>query len=106
MTFIDHALIAKGMKCTPLPRRNRGAQSTATKAAFEAALSEWFQEIIRAADTMDCKIGARDWCYPKSTVRHLRQLLPDLAADSAPSVRNGARFFLCPQTNRSSSYDD
>ena len=26
-------------------------------------LSEWCQEIIRAAETMDFKIGARDWCY-------------------------------------------
>jgi hypothetical protein len=24
---------------------------------------EWCQEIIRVADTMDYKIGARDWCY-------------------------------------------
>jgi hypothetical protein len=35
----------------------------AAKEAFEAQLAEWCQEIIRVADTMDYKIGARDWCY-------------------------------------------
>lgn len=60
---IDHASIADGMKCIPLPRRSRGAQSAAAKDAYDKALSEWCREIIRVADTMDYKIGARDWCY-------------------------------------------
>jgi hypothetical protein len=60
---IDHASIAHGMKCIALPRRKRGAQSVAAKAEFERTLTEWCQEIIRVAHTMDYKIGARDWCY-------------------------------------------
>jgi hypothetical protein len=63
MTLIDHASIAGGMKCNPLPRRKRGGQSAAAEAEFERTLAEWCQEIIRVADTMDYKIGARDWCY-------------------------------------------
>jgi hypothetical protein len=63
MTMIDHAAIAGRMKCIPMPRRQRGAQSVAAKAEFERALTEWCQEIIRVAGTMDYKIGARDWCY-------------------------------------------
>ena len=60
---IDHASIADGMKCPPLPRRSRGAQSAAAKDAHDKALSKWCQEIIRVANSMDFKIGARDWCY-------------------------------------------
>jgi hypothetical protein len=60
---IDHASIADGMKCILLPRRSRGAQSAAAKDIHDRALSEWCQEIIRIAGTMDYKIGARDWCY-------------------------------------------
>jgi hypothetical protein len=63
MTLIDHASIAGGVKCIPLPRRKRGGQSAAAEAEFERMLAEWCQEIIRIADTMDYKIGARDWCY-------------------------------------------
>jgi hypothetical protein len=63
MTVIDHASIAGGMRCIPLPRRKRGGQSAAAEAEFERALAEWCREIIRVADTMDYKIGARDWCY-------------------------------------------
>jgi hypothetical protein len=63
MSTIDHASIAKGMKCIPLPRRKRGAQSAAAEVEFEQVCTEWCQEIIRVADTMDYKIGARDWCY-------------------------------------------
>jgi hypothetical protein len=63
MTAIDHAGIATRMQCIPLPRRNRGAQSATAKEVYERALSEWCQEIIRTAATMDYKIGARDWCY-------------------------------------------
>jgi hypothetical protein len=63
MTMIDHASIAGGMKCIPLPRRKRGGQSAAAEAEFERVRDEWCQEIIRIADTMDYKIGARDWCY-------------------------------------------
>ena len=59
----DHASIARAMKCIPLPRRKRGGQSAAAEAEFERTLTEWCQEIIRVADTMDYKIGARDWCY-------------------------------------------
>jgi hypothetical protein len=59
----DHAAIARAMKCIPLPRRKRGGQSAAAEAEFERALTEWCQEIIRVADTMDYKIGAHDWCY-------------------------------------------
>ena len=51
------------MKCIPLPRRKRGGQSAAAEAEFERACTEWCQEIIRVANTMDYKIGARDWCY-------------------------------------------
>jgi hypothetical protein len=60
---IDHESIARAMKCIPLPRRKRGGQSAAAEAEFERVLTEWCQEIIRVADTMDYKIGARDWCY-------------------------------------------
>ena len=60
MTVIDHASIAGGMKCIPLPRRKRGGQSAAAEAEFERACTEWCQEIIRVAETMDYKIGARD----------------------------------------------
>jgi hypothetical protein len=60
---IDHASIARAMKCIPLPRRKRGGQSAAAEAEFERALTEWCQEIIRIAESMDYKIGARDWCY-------------------------------------------
>jgi hypothetical protein len=60
---IDHESIAAAMKCIPLPRRKRGGQSAAAEAEFERAPTEWCQEIIRVADTMDYKIGARDWCY-------------------------------------------
>jgi hypothetical protein len=60
---IDHESIAAGMKCIALPRRKRGGQSAAAEAEFERALTEWCQEIIRVADAMDYKIGARDWCY-------------------------------------------
>jgi hypothetical protein len=60
---IDHASIARAMKCIPLPRRKRGGQSVAAAAEFERVLAEWCQEIIRVASTMDYKIGARDWCY-------------------------------------------
>ena len=63
MTLIDHASIAGGMKCIPLPRRKRGGQSAAADAEFVRVCIEWCQEIIRVADTMDYKIGARDWCY-------------------------------------------
>ena len=63
MNVIDHASIAGGMKCIPLPRRKRGGQSAAAEAEFERACTEWCQEIIRVANTMDYKIGARDWCY-------------------------------------------
>ena len=63
MTSIDYARIAERMKCIPLPRRKRGGQSVAAEAQFERTLTEWCQEIIRVADTMDYKIGARDWCY-------------------------------------------
>src|SRR5215831_15559881 len=61
MTVIDHASIAGEMKCIPLPRRKRGGQSAAAEAEFERACTEWC--IIRVANTMDYKIGARDWCY-------------------------------------------
>jgi hypothetical protein len=60
---INHASIANGMNCVLLPTRKRGAQSAAAKEAFDKVLTEWCQEIIRIADTMDHKIGARDWCY-------------------------------------------
>jgi hypothetical protein len=60
---LDHASIAGGMKRIPLPRRKRGGQSAAVEAEFERVLTEWCREIIRVADTMDYKIGARDWCY-------------------------------------------
>ena len=59
----DHASIARAMKHIPLPRRKRGGQSVAAEAEFERAVTEWCQEIIRVAGTMDYKIGARDWCY-------------------------------------------
>ena len=68
---IDYASIAGGMKCILLPRRSRGAQSAAAKASFEQRVSEWCQEIIRIADTMDYKIGARDWCYVLEVVGSL-----------------------------------
>ena len=51
------------MKCIPLPTRKRGAQSAEAKEEYERALSEWCREIIRTAEQMDFKIGARDWCY-------------------------------------------
>jgi hypothetical protein len=60
---IDHTAIARGMACILLPRRKRGAQSAEAKESFEQQVSEWCQEIIRIAGTMDYKIGARDWCY-------------------------------------------
>jgi hypothetical protein len=63
MTSIDYARIAERMKCIPLPRRKRGGQSVAAEAQFERTLTEWCQEIIRVAETMDYKIGARDWAY-------------------------------------------
>lgn len=63
MSVIDHTSIAQGMVCIPLPRRKRGAQSAEAKESFEQQVSEWCQEIIRIAETMDYKIGARDWCY-------------------------------------------
>jgi hypothetical protein len=63
MSTIDHLSIAQGMARIPMPRRKRGAQSAEAKATFERDLSEWCQEIIRIAETMDYKIGARDWCY-------------------------------------------
>jgi hypothetical protein len=53
VTLIDHASIAGGMKCIPLPRQKRGGQSAAAEAEFERACTEWCQEIIRVADTMD-----------------------------------------------------
>ena len=59
----DHASIARAMKCIPSPRRKRGGQSAAAEAEFERALTEWRQEIIRVAETMDYKIGAHDRCY-------------------------------------------
>jgi hypothetical protein len=61
--MIDHASIAAGMKCIPLPRRKRGGQSVAAEAEFEGVVTEWCREIIRVADTLDFKLGARDWCY-------------------------------------------
>lgn len=63
MSVVDHTSIARGMACIPLPRRKRGAQSADAKDSFEQQVSEWCQEIIRIAGTMDYKIGARDWCY-------------------------------------------
>ena len=49
-TVIDHASIASGMKCIPLPTRKRGAQSAEAKEEYERALSEWCQEIIQTAE--------------------------------------------------------
>ena len=60
---IDYASIASGMKCIPLPTRKRGAQSGEAKEEYKRQRFEWSQEIIRIAETMDYKIGARDWCY-------------------------------------------
>jgi len=50
VTVIDHASIAGGMKCRPLPRRKRGGQSAGAETEFERALREWCREIIRVAD--------------------------------------------------------
>jgi len=60
---VDHTSIARGMVCILLPRRKRGAQSVEARESYERRVSEWCQEIIRIADAMDYKIGARDWCY-------------------------------------------
>jgi hypothetical protein len=60
---VDRTSIASRMKCVPLPRRSRGAQSAAAKDAYNKVLDEWCHEIIKVAGTMDYKIGARDWCY-------------------------------------------
>jgi hypothetical protein len=59
------------MKCIPLPRRKRGGQSVAAEAEFGRALAEWCREIIRVADTLDFKLGARDWCYVLECARSL-----------------------------------
>ena len=48
MTTIDHASIAGGMKCIPLPRRKRGGQAAEAEAEFERTCTEWCQEIIRS----------------------------------------------------------
>jgi hypothetical protein len=92
MTLIDHASIAGGMKCIPLPRRKRGGQSAAADAEFVRVCIEWCQEIIRVADTMDYKIGARDWCYVLEVARSLTKGEFDTAEKLISACRKNGRL--------------
>jgi hypothetical protein len=92
MTTIDYASIAGQMKCIPLPRRKRGAQSAAAEAEFERTCAEWCQEIIQVADTMDYKIGARDWCYVLEVAQSLTKGEFDIAEKLITACRKNGRL--------------
>jgi hypothetical protein len=89
---IDYASIAGQMKCITLPRRKRGALSAAAEAEFERACAEWCQEIIRVADTMDYKIGARDWCYVLEVAGSLTKGEFDTAEKLISACRKNGRL--------------